>query len=109
MNLKIIVNEKRKHKKLGMEGFPGGPVVKNPPPSARAMGSIPDLGRFHMPQGSRACALQPLTLCALEPLLCRKRSHLFSRRDRPHTAAKEWPLLAASRESPHTAAKHPCS
>ena len=58
MNLKIIVNEKRKHKKLGMEGFPGGPVVKNPPPSARAMGSIPDLGRFHMPQGSRACARQ---------------------------------------------------
>ena len=28
--------------------FPGGPVVKNPPSRAGAMGLIPDLGRFHM-------------------------------------------------------------
>ena len=53
-----------------MEGFPGGPVVKNPPPNARAMGSIPDLGRFHMPQGSWACALQPLNLCAAATEAC---------------------------------------
>ena len=29
-------------------GFPGGPVVKNPPVSAGDMGSIPDPGRSHM-------------------------------------------------------------
>ena len=30
-------------------GFPGGSVVKNPPASAGDTGSIPGLGRFHMP------------------------------------------------------------
>ena len=29
-------------------GFPGGPVVKNPPCNARDTGSIPGLGRSHM-------------------------------------------------------------
>ena len=29
--------------------FPGGTVVKNPPASARGMGSVPGLGRSHMP------------------------------------------------------------
>ena len=28
--------------------FPGGPVVNNLPANAGDMGSIPDLGRFHM-------------------------------------------------------------
>ena len=32
-----------------MRGFPGGPVVKNPPANAGDTGSIPGLGRFHMP------------------------------------------------------------
>ena len=32
--------------------FPGGPVVKNLPASAGETGSIPGLGRFHMPQGN---------------------------------------------------------
>ena len=35
-------------------GFPGGPVVKNPPANAGDTGSIPGPGRFHMPQGSWA-------------------------------------------------------
>ena len=30
-------------------GFPGGSVVKNPPASARDVGSIPGLGKSHMP------------------------------------------------------------
>ena len=30
--------------------FPGGPVVKNPPSNAGDMGSIPGLGRSHMPR-----------------------------------------------------------
>ena len=29
--------------------FPGGAVVKNPPANAGDMGSIPGLGRSHMP------------------------------------------------------------
>ena len=32
--------------------FPGGLMVKNPPANAGDTGSIPDLGRFHMPQGN---------------------------------------------------------
>ena len=32
--------------------FSGGIVDKNPPANAGDMGSIPGLGRFHMPQGN---------------------------------------------------------
>ena len=32
--------------------FPGGAVDKNPPANAEDMGSIPGLGRSHMPQSS---------------------------------------------------------
>ena len=32
--------------------FPGGSVVKNPPANAGDMGSIPDLGEFHMLQSN---------------------------------------------------------
>ena len=31
--------------------LPAGPVVKNPPANAGDMGSIPGLGRSHMPRG----------------------------------------------------------
>ena len=34
------------------EGFSGGSVVKNPPANAGDTGSIPDLGRSHMPQSN---------------------------------------------------------
>ena len=47
MLLKIGVFKKEKE-----EDFPGGPVVKNPPANAGDTGSIPGLGRFHMPQGN---------------------------------------------------------
>ena len=30
-------------------GFPGGPLVKNPPANTGDTGSFPGLGRFHMP------------------------------------------------------------
>ena len=53
-----------------MEGFPGGPVVKNPPANARDMGSVPDLGRFHMPQGNQAHELQLLNPCAAATEAC---------------------------------------
>ena len=35
-----------------ISGFPGGAVDKNPPANAEDMGSIPGLGRSHMPQSS---------------------------------------------------------
>ena len=34
------------------EGLPGGAVVKNPPANAGDTGSIPGLGRSHMPQSN---------------------------------------------------------
>ena len=38
--------------KTTMRDFPGGPVVKNLPANAGVMGSIPGLGRFHIPWGN---------------------------------------------------------
>ena len=45
-------------------GFPGGSVVKNLPVNAEDMGSIPGLGRLHMPRSNEACAPQLLSLCS---------------------------------------------
>ena len=42
--------------------FFGGPVVKNLPANVGDMGSIPGLGRSHMPQGNEAHAPQLLSL-----------------------------------------------
>ena len=44
----------------GAQDFPGGPVVKNPPASAGDTGSIPGLGRSHVPRGNYAHAPQLL-------------------------------------------------
>ena len=38
--------------KIIFEGFPGDPVVKNPPCNAGDTGSIPGPERSHMPQGN---------------------------------------------------------
>ena len=45
-------------------GFPGGPVVKNLPANAGDMGSVPGLGRSHMPCGNKACSPQLESLWA---------------------------------------------
>ena len=37
---------------MGIEGFPGGAVVKHPPANAGDTGLSPVLGRFHMPQSN---------------------------------------------------------
>ena len=44
-----------KHK-INKEGFPGSPVVRNPPCSARDTSSIPIPGRPHMPQSNEVRA-----------------------------------------------------
>ena len=57
-SLAKLTKEKRKLKllklwmKLGMSGFPGGTVVKNPPANAGDMGSSPGPGRSHMPRSN---------------------------------------------------------
>ena len=45
-------------------GFPGGPVVRNPPANAGDTYLIPDPRRFHPPRSSYARAPQPLSLCS---------------------------------------------
>ena len=40
--------------KKEMWGFPGSPVVKNPPAKAGDTDLVPGWGRYHMPQGNRA-------------------------------------------------------
>jgi len=52
-----------------MQDFPDGPVVKNSPASAGDVGSIPGLGRRHVPQSNY------WSLHALDPVPCNKRSH----------------------------------
>ena len=39
----------KKHVKTKAKDFPGGTVHKNLPANAEDVGSIPGLGRFHMP------------------------------------------------------------
>ena len=56
----MSIDKKKKDEKMyhvnayqkNVEGFLGGPVVKNPPASAGDTGSIPGPGRLHMPQSS---------------------------------------------------------
>ena len=53
--MNTIQSEEQKEKQMLIKGtldFPGGPVVKNPPANAVDTGSIPGLGRSHMPRGN---------------------------------------------------------
>ena len=52
------------NKEINIEcwGFPEGLVVKNLPVDAGDMGSIPDLGRSHIPQSNHTCVPQLLSL-----------------------------------------------
>ena len=43
------IRKKKKKNQSRREGFPGGPVIKNSSVNAGDIGSIPGLGRFHMP------------------------------------------------------------
>ena len=62
--------------------FPSSPEVENPPASAGDMGSIPGLGRSHMPSGPHATTAAEAT-----------------------NATRAEPPRAATGESPHTATK----
>ena len=51
-------------KNLQRRGLPGGSVVKNPPANAGDMGSVPSLGRSHVPWSSWARVPQLWNLCS---------------------------------------------
>ena len=48
--------------KVKTQDFPGGTVDRNPSTNTGDVGSILGLGRFHMPQATKAHAPQPLSL-----------------------------------------------
>ena len=50
--------------KISLLGFPGSPVVKNPPCNTRDTGSIPGPGRPHMRRGNQPGAPQLLSQCS---------------------------------------------
>ena len=66
-------------------------MVKSAP--AGDTGSIPGLGRFHMPQGTEACGSLLVSPCFETKEATAMRS--------PQTTTREEPLLPATRESPH--------
>ena len=45
----VVYKKPTLHIKIHTRNFPGGPVVRNPPANAEDTGSIPGLGRSHMP------------------------------------------------------------
>ena len=81
--------------KFYAEDFPVGSVTKSLPANVEVTGSIPDLGRFHMPQGNKARVPQ-----LLKPVW--PRAHALQQEKSPHEKPmhhnKEQPLLTATRE-----------
>ena len=63
------------NEKSFVKDFSDGPVFENLPAKARDMGSIPGLGRSHMPRNNQAHIPQLLKPECLEPVLQNKRSH----------------------------------
>ena len=106
-------------KKTERRDFPGGTVDRNLPASAGDTGTIPDLGRFHMPRGnqarapqllrprSRACELQLLKPLSRE--LCSATEETTVMRS-PCTATKSNPHSSQLEKSPRAATKtqHSC-
>ena len=60
---------------MNIEDFSGGQVVINLPANAGDMDLISGIGRVHMLPDKEAHVPQLLSPSALEPVLCKKRSH----------------------------------
>ena len=61
-HVRVYINNGEKISiKLGVKGFPGGAVVKNPPANAGDTGSNPGQGRSHMLWSNKARAPQLLS------------------------------------------------
>ena len=78
------------YRKDNRQGFPGGLEVKKPPAYAGDIGSIPDLGRSHMPRSNWAHVPQLLSPHALEPVPCNKSTHPCN--ERKHSGSNEDPV-----------------
>ena len=74
------------------EGFPGGPVVKNPPANAGDM--------------VRSLIWEDLTCRRATKPVLHKTSHSS---ERPTHYNEEWPPVSATRESPRAVTKTLCS
>ena len=48
----LFAKQTHRHRKQNYEDFPGGAVDNNTPANAEDTGSIPGLGRSHMPRSS---------------------------------------------------------
>ena len=83
-----------------LQGFYGGPVVKNPPANAGARGLIQGPGESQMPQQSSHATTTGT--CVLEPVLCNRRSHSH---EKPTHSSQKQPLVAATRQSSCAATK----
>ena len=79
-----------------LSDFPACPVVKNPLVNAGAMGSIPGPEGFHMPWGSWARVPQLLKPPCPFPWSATGAATMMRG---PHAAARERPLITATRES----------
>ena len=77
-----------------LRDFPSGVVDKNLPAKAGDIGSVPGLGRFHMPQSNKACVPQTT---GPRPRAFSKRSHC---KEKPSTAIKGSPCLRLSNKDP---------
>ena len=85
---------------VSAQGFPGGPVIKNPP--VRGYRFDPWSGKIpHAMQYLRQCATATESTC-LEPVLYNKRGHCS---EKPTHRSEGQPLLTPTRESPYTATK----
>ena len=95
---------------MGRGDFPGDPVAKNSPLNAGDNGSIPSLGRSHMPWSLCSKAFEPQLLSlrattteAGELRACAPQQRSYNKKSMQPN--EEQPLLTTARESPHTVTK----
>ena len=98
---KIFTKIKYQLKKI--QGFPGDPVVKNPPPTAGDTALIPGWGTKITHARGQLSPYAATTMLILQSLCSATREATAMRR--PCSATGEKPLLPATRESPCIAMK----
>ena len=82
--------------KCVLEGFPGGLVVKNSPCYARDIGSIPGLGRSHVPQATERTS-QLWNPSSRPTAMCPRVKTAEARSPRTQTLPQETPLQREAR------------
>ena len=77
-------------------------MIKNPPPNAGDTGSIPGIGRSHLPRDNKGGELHLGAHMPQNPYSATTEATAVRS---PRTTAREEPLLAATREKARTATK----